>query len=316
MRLAKADISSSPDVLIDVGLMTSIGELSQPTTADVISDLLPPLSSIVDLLSGHSATLSDPTLIILDPLSALSPSNNDLSPPSADFDMLGRSRTARYAEAILSLLRTDRRLAETEPALLHITLASKTLASDALSVPGSSRGLYSASTSRDHLSDVIREADGALSFALASVDEVDMAWHQSTVQLLRSGPAADAKDFLQRLLLSLQGEMADKKSDTSARVFRDVLSKHLRQSGAGEKVAEVWLSFGMTQTEKGGLFRHQSSLAPSDVADLLGSSLYSLTSDNACHQTTFARHKTPRGRAEPPRQFAHRPSARAWSPGS
>lgn len=170
-----------------------------------------------------------------------------------DFDSEGRSSVARLADAALALFRADRSLTF-DASLLWLVLASSTLAQDALWSTTSSmraRGMFSTSTTTDYLNSVIREAEGALSYALAKVDDVPVDWHKRTVQLLKSGEAPQASDdFLQNLLVNLGQWTTNMQDDVTARIFRHVLARHLRQSDAGLAEGEVWLNFAMSVSEK------------------------------------------------------------------
>ncbi|RSH88769.1 hypothetical protein EHS25_002997 [Saitozyma podzolica] len=200
------------------------------------------VASLAELVSQVSCKASSPdiTLPIINPLVPCS--SEQVSEP-ADVDTAGRSRAARYAEAALALLRADRHLAETNHALLQMVLEASILAQDALAVPGASRGLFGPSTRSSHLSDFVREAEGTLSYALASVDDVPLAWHSATAQSFKSTDLADTADFVQKLLWNLAQDVVLDGGDVAARVLGDVLSRQLRQSGAGEKEAEAWLAF-------------------------------------------------------------------------
>ena len=171
----------------------------------------------------------------------------DTAHPS-NFDFQGRSKAARYAETALCFLRADRQLARLQPELLQIALEAKTIAQDAFAVPSASRGFFSSHVTSDHLSDLIRETEGALSYSLALLDEVNIAWHTSTITMLQQRVPPESADCLQRLLLALTTRPG---SDISSRVFRDALSRLFRQSGAGESEADTWLTYGMSNIDDG-----------------------------------------------------------------
>lgn len=242
---------SSPDVLVDVALSTVISSQPRLTPSDAAARLLPPVGDIAQSMSQLISRQPNTTLPLCDPL--IPYLNGDTAAECSHFDAAGRSTSARYVEAILSLLRADRQIASSQPSYLRIVLQARALAQDALAVPGSSRGLFSQSTRPAQLSLAIREAEGALSYALASLDEVPTAWHTLTVQALKSGTPADNYDLLQELLLALKAEITLEGNDVSARAFRDVLSSHFRQCGAGEKEAEIWLNYAMTLLERSKL---------------------------------------------------------------
>ena len=189
------------------------------------------------------------------PHSALSISDALISPstdvgneagPSSGFDARGRSKAARLAEAALAFIRADRQLASTSPNLLQIVLSARALAQDGLAVPGASRGFLNSAITPLYLEEVIREAEGALSFSLSAFDEVSVDWHKATVELLKKEDAGKG-DFLQKLLVTLVMGVKGTEDDVAARIVRDVLAKHLRQCGAGEKDADIWLAFAMTK---------------------------------------------------------------------
>jgi hypothetical protein len=124
------------------------------------------------------------------------------------------------------------------------------LAEDGAAIPGAARGLYTPDTPASHLEQVVRLAEGALSFSLSLVDEAPLAWHKATVAQLRTGQAAADADYLQRLLSDLRADVAQKTSDIAPRAFRQVLARHLRKCGAGEAEGEVWLNEAMAMSEK------------------------------------------------------------------
>ncbi|WWC90682.1 uncharacterized protein L201_005618 [Kwoniella dendrophila CBS 6074] len=248
--IRRVDVEVDPGILIDVALATTIGETKAPSVLELSKVLLPSTDNLVEGLSAHTSQPSHPSLPIIDPLVPYtSEIISDVSLES-DFDLIGRSKAARWAEATVSLLRADRQLVNHQPALLQVALAAYQLTKDALSIPGSSRGLYAQSASIVHLTDLIREVEGAVSYALSFVDEAPLAWHKDTVQILKSGSMPDNADLLQKLLSALKDDIVQSQGDISARSFRDILSKHLRQSGSGEAEAEVWLNYGMSLIDK------------------------------------------------------------------
>lgn len=194
-------------------------------------------------------------LAIMDPLIpiAFDEDDEDAISSALDFDTQGRSSIARQADAALALFRADRSLT-CDASLLWLVLASSTLAQEALwssTSPTRARGMFAPSTSAEYLHTLIREAEGALSYALAKVDSVGIDWHKRTVQLLKSGEApAASDDFLQNLLVNLGQWTAEMNDDVTARIFRHVVSRHLRQSDAGIPEGEIWLNYAMSVSEK------------------------------------------------------------------
>ena len=229
--------SHSPGILVDVALLTT----PDHSVTTVAQTLLPDVDHVRQLVVNFSSRPPAPTLPVIDPLIGCSHYDQY---QQAEFDSEGRSQGARLAEAALALIRSDRRLASSSPNLLQIALSARILAQDASAVPGASRGFFAESTSIDYLVEVVREAEGALSFALAAFDDVSSTWHKSTVCMIQSGMTDDTADSLQRLLLTLALEIRDQTDDVVARTFRDVLGRHLRQSNEGD--AEIWLSLAMT----------------------------------------------------------------------
>ena len=246
----RAADSVSPNILVDVALMTSIRPHSQLSPAEALHQTLPPLTDIVHSIERHASRSPNITTPILDPLIPYVPDDTENTTRTSDFDSKGRSRAARLAEAACLFLREDRHLVATEPSLLQVVLSARIFAQDALAVPGASRGFFADSASADVLSGVIREIEGALSYSLALFGEVQLTWHTSTIQRLEAGPPSDGADSLQRLLVTLRADIVQSGSDISARVFRDVLSRHLRQGGAGDKESEAWLAYGMSLSDK------------------------------------------------------------------
>ncbi|KAK8854764.1 hypothetical protein IAR55_003503 [Kwoniella newhampshirensis] len=249
-EIQRVDVHIDPSVLIDVALATTTGTSKAPSVQDLTRVLLPPTQDLLEQLSSHASRSSHPSLPIVDPL--IPYSSGDISETSlkTEFDTLGRSKAARCSEAAVALLRADRHLVDAEPSLLQVALAAVQLTQDALAVPGSSKGLFSASASITHLSDLVREVEGAISYALAFVDEVPPTWHAVTVQTLKSGALPADADLLQRLLSALKDEITAGGGDVSARSFRDLLGRHLRQSGAEENDGEVWLTYAMTLVDR------------------------------------------------------------------
>nr|XP_018261516.1 uncharacterized protein I303_05954 [Kwoniella dejecticola CBS 10117]OBR83674.1 hypothetical protein I303_05954 [Kwoniella dejecticola CBS 10117] len=248
--IRRVEVEVDPGILIDVTLATTLGDTKAPTVVELSKVLLPPINQVADQISAHTSQASHPSLPILDPIVPYTIEVVTDHSPESNFDLVGRSQAARWAEAVVALLRADRQLVATLPALLQVALAAYQLTQDTLSIPGSSRGLYAQSASLVHLTDLIREVEGALSYALSFVDEVPSSWHNETVQTLKTGAQPEKADLLQRLLTDLKDDIMATGGDVSARSFRDVLSRHLRQSGAGDKEAEVWLNHGMSLIDK------------------------------------------------------------------
>ena len=211
--------------------------------------ILPETSLIQQLISEFTSRAPNTTLSIVDPLVALSSDSESTYGSSLAFDSRGRSKAARLAEAALAFIRADRQLASTSPNLLQIVLSARALAQDALAVPGASRGFLNSAIVTSYLEEVVREAEGALSFSLSASDEVTIDWHKATIDMLKKEEKGKG-DFLQKFLVTLVLGVNSKEDDVAARTVRDVLEKHLRQSGAGEKEAEVWLAFAMTKADK------------------------------------------------------------------
>ncbi|WVR07509.1 hypothetical protein IAU60_004551 [Kwoniella sp. DSM 27419] len=248
--IQRVEVEIDPDILIDAALATKLGDTKSPSVYELSQALLPPANQLLSTMADHASRPTNPALSILHPLV---PYNSD--PPQdssleSDFDIIGRSRAARWAEATVTLLRADRQLVNTHPALLHAALAAFQLAQDSLAVPGSSRGLYASSASTVHVADLVREVEGALSYALAFVDEAPVAWHTATIQMLKNGNVSPTADLLQKLFSAFKDDIVANGGDVSARSLRDVLSRHLRQSGAGEAEGEVWLNYGMSMIDK------------------------------------------------------------------
>ncbi|WVR00029.1 hypothetical protein IAU59_007171 [Kwoniella sp. CBS 9459] len=268
--IQRVDVEADPDILIDVALATTV--IGDPSVSELCEVLLPPTPDLLEAVASHASQPSHPSLPILDPLV---PYTTEVSPDislESEFDIVGRTKAARWAEATVSLLRADRALVSSQPALLQVALAAYQLAQDTVAIPGSSRGLYSTSASIVHLTDLVREVEGALSYALSYVDEAPVAWHTDTVKALKSGETITSEadllrrllvtlkdgtitseaDLLRRLLVTLKDDMVSSNNggDVSARSFRDVLSRHLRQSGSGEAEGEVWLNYAMSLIDK------------------------------------------------------------------
>jgi hypothetical protein len=219
-------------------------------TSGIAERILPDSSLIQQLVSDYTARAPDTTLSNVDPLIAPSADSESQDRSASSFDSRGRSKAARLAEAALAFIRADRQLASTNPDLLQIVLSARALAQDALSVPGASRGFLNATITPSYLEEVIREAEGALSFTLSASDEVNLDWHKGTVEMLKKSGDGGKGDFLQQFLVTLASGVKGKEDDVAARTVRDVLEKHLRQSGAGEKEAEVWLAYAMTKADR------------------------------------------------------------------
>nr|KIR46016.1 hypothetical protein I312_04558 [Cryptococcus bacillisporus CA1280] len=240
-----------PEVLIDVALATTLGSHAAPSIQALVLALLPEMSNVIQNLAPHTLQPPHPSLPIMDPLIPfVAHGEDDVDSILPEFDSLGRAQTARYAEAAVALLRADRSLVKDEPALLQMILAVGRLAQDALAVPGASRGLFSKETPSTRLTDLVREVEGAVSFALGYVDEVEPPWHHTTIQALKSGSLPSNSDLLQRLMVALQKGVTVKGNDVDARSFRDVLYKHMRQVGAGVQEGEAWLSYAMSLVDR------------------------------------------------------------------
>ncbi|WVW85588.1 hypothetical protein I302_107626 [Kwoniella bestiolae CBS 10118] len=248
--IQRVEVEVDPTIFIDVALATALGDTKAPSVIELSQTLLPPINTLVEEISTHATQPLHPSLPIIDPLVPYSSEQTPDISLESDFDLIGRSKAARWAEAVVALLRADRQLVASQPALLQVALAAYQLTQDTLAIPGSSRGLYAQSASIVHLTDLIREVEGAVSYALSFVDEAPLSWHNDTVQILKSGSLPETSDLLQMLLSALKNDISATGGDVSARSFRNVLSRHLRQSGAGEKEAEVWLNYAMTLIDK------------------------------------------------------------------
>lgn len=216
--------------------------------------LLPPSSDLGPHLASYTAKPPSDGLYILDPLIPARSEDDEISPASTTFDAQGRSSPARHVEALLALLHDDRTLINHDLILSHVLSAAQ-LAQEALWASNgiAGRGLYAEFVDADHLRSVIREAEGAMSYALASLEtagEIDVQWHKSAVSLLKSEVNAGTKDALQAQLVSLASSITQQQDDVAARVLRNLLGRHLQQSGAGVAEAEVWLNFAMSSSEK------------------------------------------------------------------
>ncbi|WWC71538.1 uncharacterized protein I206_105496 [Kwoniella pini CBS 10737] len=248
--IQRVEVEVDPGTLIDVALATTLGDSKAPTVVELAKLLLPFTDKLIEEISSHTFQPSHPSLPIIDPLV---PYTFEITPNisvESEFDLVGRSQAARSVEAVVALLRADRQLVASQPTLLRAALAVYQLTQDTLSIPGSSRGLYAQSASIVHLTDLIREVEGALSYALSFVDEVSPTWHTDTVQILKSGNLPGKTDLLQNMLFELKDDITANGGDVSARTFRDVLTRHLRQSSAGENEAEVWLNYAMSLIDK------------------------------------------------------------------
>lgn len=250
-EIGDVEVKVDPEVLIDVALATTIGSRSAPSIHTLVLALLPEVMSIIQDLAPHTSQPPHPSLPIVDPLIPfVAHGEDDLDSIQPEFDSLGRAQTSRYAEAAVALLRADRSLVKDEPALLQMILAVGRLAQDALTVPGASRGLFSKETPPSRLTDLVREVEGAVSFALGYVDEAEPSWHHATIQALKSGSVPLDSDLLQRLMVALQKEVTANGNDVDARSFRDVLYKHMRQIGAGVQEGEAWLNYAMSLVDR------------------------------------------------------------------
>ncbi|WVQ82306.1 hypothetical protein IAT38_004434 [Cryptococcus sp. DSM 104549] len=233
-EIERVEVHVDPSVLIDVALATTIGTTTAPPVKDLAATLLPPAQKLLDQLSSHASLPPHLSLPITDPLIPYTPPDDEDTVVSSGFDTLGRSQAARGAEAAVALLRADRHLVRSEPALLQVALAAVQLAQDALAVPGASRGLYDKDMSILHLATLVREVEGAVSFALGFVDEVPLAWHAATVAALKTGKLPVNADLLQRLLAALKDDVVARGGDV----------------GAGEKEGEAWLTYAMGSIDR------------------------------------------------------------------
>ena len=231
-----------PEHIVDTALSPFVA--SEQLNADRVAQTLLP----EDLLERlHELVLTQPpsVLAILDPL--VSSSSNEEAPmPSTAFDHAGRSTLARFTEAVLQLLRSDRSLAAGQPALLEAALLAMTVAQDGLALGSASRGLYGPETPSENLESVVRETEGVLSYVMTDFD--NPSWSAATVSLLKN--PKEGSDVLQATLLSLLDDIKASGGDVSARVLREIISRQLRQSYASEDDCAPWLSYAMSQSEK------------------------------------------------------------------
>lgn len=212
--------------------------------------MLPAAEDLLAQIASHTSQLPHPALATIDPLVPYVSEDANNPTETSEFDAAGHSRAARYAEAGLALQRIDRNLVSSMPYLLNIALSAMLLADDGISIPGASRGLYTPDASIHDLSQVVSDAEGALSFSLTLVDEAPLAWHKAATEQLKAGVATKDADYLERLLIDLRGQVAAKQSDIPVRAFRVVLSRHLRRSEAGPAEAEIWLNYAMSLIDK------------------------------------------------------------------
>ena len=218
--------------------------LSSESPSTLLTSFLPSAERYNELLREVTARDAPASLCIVDEIVGSTTDDDDASTNLATIDAQGRTRAMRYIEGLLRTLRADRQLSQTHPELLAVIIQAGIIMQDALALPGNSRSLWTADAPAEMLNEVIREVEGALSYSIASMDEADASWHKNAVQHLKD--SSGAGDWLQRLLVLLKVE----DNDVSARAFRDVLAKHLRQSGAGPTEAEVWLNYALTQAER------------------------------------------------------------------
>jgi len=235
------------------------------STSDIAGRILPDTSHIQQLVAEYTSRPPNVTLTIVDPLIPAA-AEDEQEVLSSAFDAHGRAKAARLAEAAIAYIRSDRSLASTNPTLLQTVMSARALAQDALAVPGASRGFLNATIAPSYLEEIIREAEGALSFSLSAFDEVTTDWHKSSVELVKKGDLT-AGDSLQKLIVTLSQGIKGQADDVAARTLRDVLGRHLRQSGAGEREAEVWLAFGLSKAETSERFRGSSESADKLTAD-------------------------------------------------
>ncbi|KAL7422810.1 hypothetical protein Q5752_002106 [Cryptotrichosporon argae] len=233
--LSSVDDVAEPSTIVDVA---AAGELGwTPSATEIASALLPPDTEIIATLRRHTARLPDPSLNIVDPLVPCAEDEDRLY--GSNHDAVGRSEAARLAEAVLALTRLDRRFVAAQPTLVLVILYALVLARDHVAV-SDSRGLYATAANPAHVRDVVQDAETALSFALSSVDE-SAQWHGAAVEAVKSGKQGG--DWVQDLLVQIS---QDAQGDIGWRAFREILSRQIRQSGAGEAEANVWLQFAMS----------------------------------------------------------------------
>lgn len=245
----------SPRTLVDASLRLLSGTGSSSSSTHGLESLLPSAEAMDRQIASTTRLPPNSGLHALDALIPVSQNE-----PAADtsFDFEGRSALARQIEAVLALIQDDRTLVAHRDILSYVLYAAQ-LAQEALwsREPGCARGMYASTTESEHLQLVIREAEGALSYALASIDatvSIDLAWHKTTVDLLKNGSASEGQDYLQKQIVRLANTVRDDNNDVAARVLRTILARHLQRSGAGVAEGEVWLNFGMSISEKSTFF--------------------------------------------------------------
>ena len=252
--LAAPGCAVSPRTLVDSALRLVDKSGAAPKSGEIMTSLLPSTEALSKQIDAMTSRPPLAGLHLLDPLIPVSPYGRHAESDPASFDAHGRSATARQIEALLALIQDDRTLVSEGQVLTHVLSAAQ-LAQESIwsSEPGCARGMYAPSTSSEYLHSITQEAKGALSYALASVDSmstVDLGWHKTAVGLLKDGQTKAGGDYLQCQLATLALTVREKQDDVAARVFRDILSRHLQHSGAGVAEGEVWLNYGMSISEK------------------------------------------------------------------
>jgi hypothetical protein len=241
---------TSPGVLIDVALLNTLGGTSS-SSSRIAERLLPTIASILESVTSHTSRPAHVELPITDPLVAYAPDDEaDKTVKTSEYDLQGRSKAARLVEGVARLLRADRQLSTNEPEMLRIVLAARVLVQDAQILPTGSRGFLAPTTPLEYLEDSVREIDGVMSYALSSIDDTPAAWHKATIALLQTSKSQGSPDWLQKVLLVFADDVRKTSGDVSARALRDVLARHLRQSGAGAAEGEMWLQFATTLMER------------------------------------------------------------------
>ena len=240
-------LTISPDDIVTAAAKIRIGKMGFFAPAQLLDRIL---RWDTRFMSGIISNPAHTHLALLDPLvSHLVGRVDDELESTLPFDRDGRSIAGRYVEATLAFFRSNRSLATEQPLLLRNVLEAATVIRDELSIPGAGRGLYADTADPEHLTDVIVEAEGALSIGLATLGEIDTAWHDATIAKLKTGSSAES-DWLQQLLIALKVEIAERHSDISVRVFKDVLSRTLRQSGLETPEATLWLTYAMSLLDR------------------------------------------------------------------
>lgn len=242
-----ADIWDSPSELVRAAGLPAFGQDNLLVASDLAASLLPKQDDLANEVVAHSNASPNITLPVLDPLVPYD--TEYIAPPPSQYDLAGRSKFARHAEALIALFYVDRALALRNSKLMAIALVFACIASDELAVAKASRGVFKLSVTVEYLERVIQDVAQIFSYVLSSAGDLPSTWHKATVQSLKDGSNSQG-NTLQGLLAELYSKVAQGRGDLYARVLRNVLAGVLRASGASQSDAEVWLAFGMSLCEK------------------------------------------------------------------